>query len=68
LPLDLSDRAIAAAVFRLLDEIEQAARDTKPAGKIHARDLGRSLGLRIGIPTWQAQRIAKAWRAERGWS
>jgi hypothetical protein len=46
LPLDLSDKAIAAAVSRLLDDIAQEAMTTKRAGKIHARDLGRALGLK----------------------
>jgi hypothetical protein len=62
--IDLSDRAIAAALFKLLDEIATTAKATS-RGRISARLLGRALGMRLGIPVWEAQTVAKAWQAAR---
>jgi hypothetical protein len=45
--IDLSDRAIAAALFKLLDEIAATAKATS-RGRISGR-LGRSC---IGAATW----------------
>jgi hypothetical protein len=63
---DLSDKAIAAALFGLLDEIEDTvAKATSPQGSISARLLGRVLAFRLGLPMFEAQRVAKAWQATR---
>ena len=52
--IDLSDKAIAAALNRLLDEIAETARVTSPTGRCPP-----VLALRLGVSTWQAQRAAK---------
>jgi hypothetical protein len=40
LPVDLSDKAIAAALNRLLDEIAETARATSPTGRVSRRLIG----------------------------
>jgi hypothetical protein len=62
--IDLSDRALAAALFKLLDEIATTAKATS-RGRVSGRLVGRVLGLRLGIPVWEAQTVAKAWQARR---
>jgi hypothetical protein len=62
--IDLSDRAIAAALFKLLDEIAGTAKATS-RGRISARLVGRVLAMRLGISIWEAQTAAKAWQAAR---
>jgi len=57
--IDLSDKAIAAALNRLLEEIAETARATSPTGRMSARLIGRALALRLGVSTWEAQRAAK---------
>ena len=57
--IDLSDRAIAVAVNRLLDEIAETARATSPTGRLQYRLIGRVLAGRLGVSTWEAQRAAK---------
>jgi hypothetical protein len=59
LPVDPSDKVIAAALNRLLDEIAEAARATSPTGRVSRRLIGRVLALRLGVSTWEAQRAAK---------
>ena len=45
-------------------EIDARARAVSK-GPIHSRLVGRVLGLRLGMPTWEAQRIAKSWKKHR---
>ena len=61
---DLSDKAIAAALFRLLDEIEAKAMATDRHAPISANNTGRVLALRLGLPTPLGKHVAKAanWR------
>jgi hypothetical protein len=61
LPVDLSDKAIAAALNRLLDEIAETARATSPTGRMSRRLIGRVLALPLGIPVWTGQTAAKRW-------
>jgi hypothetical protein len=51
-------------LYALLDEISDTARATY-RGRMSARLLGRALALRIGLPVWECQRVAKAWKRER---
>jgi hypothetical protein len=62
--IDLSDQAIAAALFKLLDEIAGTAKATS-RGRISGRLVGRVLAVRLGISVWEAQTVAKAWQAAR---
>jgi hypothetical protein len=57
--IDLSDKAIAAALNRVLDEIAETARATSPTGRMSARLIGRVLAVRLGIPVWTGQTAAK---------
>jgi hypothetical protein len=66
LPVDLSDKAIAAALNRMLDEIAETARATSPTGRLSRRLIGHMLAVRLGIPVWTGQTAAKRWRAGRG--
>jgi hypothetical protein len=50
--------------FALCDEIDARARAVSK-GPIHSRLVGRVLGLRLGMRTWEAQRIAKSWKKHR---
>jgi hypothetical protein len=50
--------------FAICDEIDARARAVSK-GPIHSRLVGRVLGLRLGIPTWEAKRIAKSWKRHR---
>lgn len=60
---DLSDKAIAAALFRLLDEIaDTTAKETSRQGKTSARLLGRVLAFRLSLPVFEGQRVAKGWQ------
>jgi hypothetical protein len=58
--IDLSDKAIAAALNRVLDEIAETARATSP-GRVSRRLIGRVLAVRLGIPVWTGQTAAKRW-------
>ena len=59
--IDLSDKAIAAALNRVLDEIAETARATSPTGRVSRRLIGRVLAVRLGIPVWTGQTAAKRW-------
>ena len=61
MPVDLSDKAIAAALNRVLDEIAETARATSPTGRVSRRLIGRVLAVRLGIPVWTGQTAAKRW-------
>jgi hypothetical protein len=60
-PVDLSDKAIAAALNRVLDEIAETARATSSTGRVSRRLIGRVLAVRLGIPVWTGQTVAKRW-------
>jgi len=62
--IDLSNRGIHRLLYALLDEICDTARATY-RGRMSARLLGRALALRIGLPVWECQRVAKAWKRQR---
>jgi hypothetical protein len=62
---DLSDRAIAAALFGVLDEIADAAVKTSRHDRTSARLLGRVLAFRLGLRVIEGQRVAKAWQSSR---
>ena len=62
--IDLSNRGIHRLLYALLDEISDTARATN-RGRMSARLLGRALALRIGLPVWECQRVAKAWKRQR---
>jgi hypothetical protein len=62
--INLSNRAIAAALLKLLDEIAAAAKATSH-GRISGRLIGRVLACELGISVWEAQTVAKAWQAAR---
>ena len=68
MPVDLSDKAIAAALNRALDEIAEAARATSPTGRVSARLIGRVLAVRLGIPVWAGQTAAKRWARGARWA
>ena len=53
--IDLSDKAIAAALNRVLDEIAETARATSPTRRVSRRLIGRVL------PVWTGQTAAKRW-------
>ena len=57
--LDLTDKTIAALCVKLLREIAERARASDPGGLVSARLCGRVLALRLGVPTFEAQRVAK---------
>jgi hypothetical protein len=62
LPVDLSNKAIAAALNQVLDEIAEIARAASPAGRVSRRLIGRVLAVRLGIPVWTGQTGALATR------
>jgi hypothetical protein len=62
--IDLSNRGIRRLLYALLDEISDTARATY-RGRMSARLLGRALALRVGLPVWECQRVAKAWKRQR---
>jgi hypothetical protein len=62
--IDLTNKGIRCLLHALLDEISDTARATY-RGRMSARLLGRALALRIGLPVWECQRVAKAWKRER---
>jgi hypothetical protein len=62
--IDLTNRGIRRLLYALLDEISDTARATY-RGRMSARLLGRALALRMGLPVWHCQRVAKAWKRER---
>jgi hypothetical protein len=57
----LSDKAIAAALNRVLDEIAETARAAASTGRVSRRLIGRVLAVRLGIPVWTGQTVAKRW-------
>jgi hypothetical protein len=61
--MDLTNKGIRRLLYALLDEISDTARATY-RGRMSARLLGRALALRIGLPVWECQRVAKAWKRE----
>jgi hypothetical protein len=63
--LNNNDRAVTAALALLLDEITARARAAHPGGRVSARLIGRVLAYRTGLPVWEGQRLAKAWKATR---
>jgi hypothetical protein len=62
--IDLTNKGIRCLLYALLDEISETARATN-RGRMSARLLGRALALRIGLPVWECQRVAKAWKRQR---
>jgi len=62
--IDLANKGIQCLLYALLDEISDTARATN-RGRMSARLLGRALALRIGLPVWECQRVAKAWKRRR---
>jgi hypothetical protein len=62
--IDLTNKGIRCLLYALLDEISDTARATN-RGRMSARLLGRALALRIGLPVWECQRVAKAWKRQR---
>jgi hypothetical protein len=62
--IDLTHKGIRRLLYALLDEISDTARATY-RGRISARLLDRTLALRMGLPVWHCQRVAKAWKLER---
>jgi hypothetical protein len=60
----IHDQPAKRFCFALCDEIDARARGVSK-GPIHSRLVGRVLGLRLGMPTWEAQRIAKSWKRHR---
>jgi hypothetical protein len=62
--IDLTNNGIQSLLYAVLDDISDTARATYRA-RMSARLLGRALALRMGLPVWQCQRVAKAWKQER---
>jgi hypothetical protein len=62
--IDLTNKGIQGLLYAVLDDISDTARATYRA-RMSARLLGRALALRMGLPVWQCQRVAKAWKQER---
>jgi hypothetical protein len=58
--IDLSDKAIAAALNRVLDEIAETARATSPTGRVSARLIGRVLALRLGGSAAGGENVGEA--------
>ena len=59
-----NDLAVRRLCFVILDEIAATARASTDV-RISARLVGRVLGMRLGLRTWEAQRVAKAWALAR---
>jgi len=62
--IDLTNKGIRRLLYAALDDISDTARATNRA-RMSARLLGRALALRLGLPVWECQRVAKAWKRER---
>ena len=63
--IELTDHAIRRAVFAVLDGLAAGHRGKrKGLDRLSTRGLARVLAWQFSLPPWEAQRTAKAWRAD----